>query len=69
VTVSGATLCTAIAASTSAIVMVDVDLAKRQRYLRIQIIGTGTAGASAADFVAFEGNVLAPAQDSTALLV
>lgn len=43
--VSGATLGTPVAASTAeATYLVDVDFAKRQRYVRVQLIGTGTAG-------------------------
>lgn len=55
-TVTGGTLGTAIVASTAdaAPYVIDVDLAKRQRYLRVQIIGTGTAGNAAADVVLYE---------------
>ena len=68
-TVSGATLGTAQAASTSGVYIVNIDMAKRQRYLRCQIIGTGTAGAASAELHQFNGQYLAPTQLSTAQYV
>jgi hypothetical protein len=34
--------------------LVNIDLAKRQRYLRVNVIGTGTAGNAAVGFLLFE---------------
>lgn len=67
--VAGATLGSAVAASTEATQIVNIDTAKRQRYVRVQIIGTGTAGAASAEFHLYEGENLAPAQDSTPISV
>lgn len=54
-TVTGGTLGTAVVASTTDYVQViDLDLAKRQRYVRVQVIGTGTAGNAVADVVLYE---------------
>lgn len=53
--VTGGTLGAAIVASTTEFnQIVDVDLAKRQRYLRVQIIGTGTAGNASAQVLLYE---------------
>lgn len=65
--VTGATLGSAVAASTAdgAPYIVDLDLAKRQRYVRVQIIGTGTAGNAAATVVLYEAFNAAPTQVNT----
>lgn len=67
--VAGATLATAVPASTTQVNLVDIDLAKRQRYLRAQQIGTGTAGTSAGVFVLYNASNQAVTQDQTALSV
>lgn len=54
--VTGGTLGTAIIASTAdaAPYVIDIDLAKRQRYIRVQVVGTGAAGNAAVDAILFE---------------
>lgn len=67
--VSGATLSTPVAASTPTVTACEIDMAKRARYLRVQIIGTGTAGAAAATIVAFENEYLKPLAAPTPIFV
>lgn len=53
-TVTGGTLGAAVVASTVDYVqVVDIDLAKRQRYVRAQIVGTGAAGNASADMLLY----------------
>jgi hypothetical protein len=54
--VTGATLAAAIVASTADTggYLVNIDLAKRQRYLRVNIVGTGTAGNAVAGIILYE---------------
>ena len=56
--VAGGTLGSAIAASTADAdsYKYNIDLAKRQRYLRVQVIGTGTAGNCSAVVLLYEPN-------------
>lgn len=65
--VTNGTLGTPVAASTQWTQLVDIDLSKRQRYLRVQLIGTGTTGAATADFLLFEGEYGAPTQVNPAI--
>lgn len=62
--VTGGTLGAAIAASTADTdpYKYNIDLAKRQRYLRVQIIGTGTAGNASAVVLLFEPEYAAVTQ-------
>lgn len=55
-TIAGGTLGAAIVASTADAdpYLVNIDLAKRQRYLRAQVVGTGTAGNAVAGFLLIE---------------
>jgi hypothetical protein len=56
VTVAGATLGSAIVASTAdgGTQVVDIDLSKRLRYLRVNVVGTGVAGNAAATVLLYE---------------
>lgn len=70
--VSGATLGSAIAASTAdtGAYMIDVDLAKRKQYLRVQCIGTGTAGNMVATVLLLEPeNTITISQAQTPIIV
>lgn len=66
--VAGATLAT-IAASTTHIQTMSVDLGKRNRYLRLQVVGTGTAGAMAGIIALFNPRYMAVSQDDADVLV
>jgi hypothetical protein len=62
---SGVTLASAQAASTSnAAYVVDLDLSKLNRYVRLNVVGTGTAGQVGALLVLGEGILAAPTQDN-----
>jgi hypothetical protein len=69
--VTGATLASAIAASTAdaGTQCVDIDLTKRQRYLRVNIVGTGTAGNACAIIACFNPANAAVTQAVTPLSV
>lgn len=70
-TVTGGTLASAIVASTADAgpYLIDIDLAKRQRYLRINAIGTGTAGNVCANIFLYEPENAAVTQTNTVLSV
>lgn len=69
--VTGATLGTPVAASTQSTQVVNINAAARQRYVRVQIIGSGAtpAGSASAEFHLFEAENLAPTQDATPISV
>jgi hypothetical protein len=71
VTVAGATLGAAVVASTAdaGTQIVDVDLSKRLRYLRVNSVGTGTAGNASATLLLYEADNGAVTQPVAALSV
>jgi hypothetical protein len=63
VAVAGATLAAPIiAAQTNAVYVGDINLKKRQRYLRADIVGTGTAGTATVTFLLFNASDMAVVQ-------
>lgn len=66
--VAGATFTQGATGAGSTVQLLDVDLAKRQRYLRLVHTGAGgsAAGQATGTFVLFDGQLLAPAQDVAA---
>ncbi len=68
--IAGATLGSAVAASTAEFTqVVNVDLAKRQRYLRVDLVGTGTAGFAVANVHLLEPILAAPTQENTEISI
>jgi hypothetical protein len=47
--------------------LVNIDLAKRQRYIRVNVVGTGTAGNAAVGFLLYEPLMAAVSNTNTVL--
>lgn len=66
--VTGGTLAVAVPASTADYTqVVNIDMVNHKRYLRVQVIGTGTNGSACANFHLFEEKYL-PASQTNAVL-